>query len=515
MRAGIESNSPAGVQATTARFPGPGAARRDFAAEFADFSSAATAGSLPAVAAAAAKANLLDTLACAIAGSNAAGIGELVGLAVGWGGAEQARIWCSGVHVPAHHAAWVNGAMAHARDFDDTHDAAILHAGVSVVPAALAAAELNPDATGADLLAAIACGLELVCRLGCATTIGIIDSGFIYTSLFGYFGATAAAARVLGLDAADTVNALGIAYSQAAGTHQVTRDAALTKRMQPGFAAKAALLSAQMTRAGIRGAQETFEGGDGLFRTYLSGRYGPDRLRDELGRRFDMADLSYKPYPCCRFNHTAIDAALAVRARPGFDPSRVTRIEAGVNHQAYEAVCTPPAMRKAPRTIVGAQFSIPYTVACALLDGAVGLGHFTDAALGRADVLTLAARTECRVDEDIQSGWARSISPTELKVWLGDELFRARIDLPGGHPERPMTGADTRAKLEGCLRFSELAWPEGRADEIAAAVASLETLPRAADLVDLLAPNDRHSRGCAEVLASPRGRAAAEPPGGA
>ncbi len=99
--------------------------------------------------------------------------------------------------------------MAHARDYDDTHDAAILHAGVSVVPAALAAAELRGGCSGADLIAGIAAGLELVCRLGVATTIGIIESGFIYSSLFGYFGAAAAAARVLGFDAADTLNAHG------------------------------------------------------------------------------------------------------------------------------------------------------------------------------------------------------------------------------------------------------------------------------------------------------------------
>ena len=86
-------------------------------------------------------------------------------------------------------------------------------------------------------------------------------------------------------------------YSQAAGTHQVTRDAALTKRIQPGFAAKTALISVAMTRVGIRGAKHTFEGADGLFRTYLRDRYDADALRDGLGRSFEYLNLSYKPYP--------------------------------------------------------------------------------------------------------------------------------------------------------------------------------------------------------------------------
>src|SRR3546814_17837741 len=131
-----------------------------------------------------------------------------------------------------------------------------------------------------------------------STGIGIIESGFIYSGLFGHFAATAAAARVLRLSPEETVNAMGIAYSQAGGTHQVTRDGAMTKRMQPGFGARSALLSIAMSRAGIRGAQNIFEGADGLGRTYLRSTLDSAALRDGLGQRFHMAALSYKPYPC-------------------------------------------------------------------------------------------------------------------------------------------------------------------------------------------------------------------------
>jgi 2-methylcitrate dehydratase PrpD len=220
---------------STALTPTPGFG--EFAREYAEIAAGLRGETLPPEVTEAVRTNLLDTLACATAGRSAPGVGEVAALAAEWGGAPQALIWGSDTRVPAHHAAWVNGMMAHARDYDDTHDVAVLHAGVSVVPAALAAAELNPAATGNDLLAGVAAGLELVCRLGLATKISIIESGFIYSSLFGYFGAAVAAARVAGLDAASTQNAIGIAYSQAAGTHQVTRDAALMKRMQPGLAA--------------------------------------------------------------------------------------------------------------------------------------------------------------------------------------------------------------------------------------------------------------------------------------
>src|SRR3954451_4859402 len=205
----------------------------DFAAVVASVATDISLARLPAAAALAAKANIFDTLACAGAGSSAAGVGEARDLALEWAGAAQATLLVFGDKVPAHHAAWVNGTMAHARDYDDTHDAAVLHAGVTVVPAALAAAELRGGAHGSDFIAGVAAGLETICRLGIATRIGIIESGFIYTPLFGHFGATVAAGRILGLDVAQMINALGIAYSQVAGNHQVTRDGALTKRMQP------------------------------------------------------------------------------------------------------------------------------------------------------------------------------------------------------------------------------------------------------------------------------------------
>jgi 2-methylcitrate dehydratase PrpD len=455
----------------------------DYAAEFADFASNLSIDRIPAEAIAAAKINLFDTLACATAGISASGVKELAGLAVDWAGKPEASIWCTDERVPAHHAAWVNGMMAHARDYDDTHDEAVLHAGVSVIPASIAAAQLNGEATGADLLAGIAAGLELICRLGMATSIGIIESGFMYTSLFGHFAATAAAARVMGFDRDQTINALGVAYSQAAGTHQVTRDAALTKRMQPGFAAKTALISTAMTRIGISGARNTFEGIDGLFRTYLRGRYDPTVLREGLGKHFEYLNLSYKPYPCCRFNHTAIDAALEIRRRLGSEVSGIRRISALVNRQAYEAVCTPVGMRKSPETIVQAQFSIPYTVACALVKGGAGLADFTDAALRDPAVRALAAKVDARVDEQIERDWSRNVSPTHLIVETNTGTFEARVDYPRGHTKAPMSKDDFERKMAGCLEISGIRWSSDTIGRLRAEIDALECAARGADVI--------------------------------
>ena len=477
----------------------PDTASADFATVLARFACALSAAELPASAIAAAKANVFDTLACAAAGSSAAAVAETRELALEWGGAPQATILGFGDKLPAHHAAWVNGTMAHARDYDDTHDAAVLHAGVSVIPAALAAAELRGSASGrlqgpasgADFIAGVAAGLETICRLGVATRIGIIESGFIYTPLFGYFAATVAAGRVLGLDVAQMVNALGIAYSQVAGNHQVTRDGALTKRMQPGFAAQAALVSVQLAQRGVRGAQATFEGVDGFLRVYLHDRCDRDALRAGLGERYEFTQLSYKPYPCCRFDHTAIDAALALRGAHRIEPERVRRIRVGLNRQAYEAVCTPVDVRRAPQTIVHAQFSIPFTVAAALVDGSVELGHFTDAALRRDDILSLAQRVDAFVDEDIERDWGRNISPAEVRIEMSDGTMHAlRVDYPLGHPSRPMSTADFDAKAADCFRVSACPLPDDAPRQLRALVETIATAVDARVLVHALQPKE-------------------------
>jgi 2-methylcitrate dehydratase PrpD len=154
-------------------------ARPDLVIDLARFAATIDAARLDAAVIKAVKINILDTLSCALAGSSAKAIAEVTDLVREWGGAAQADMFVFGDKFPAHHAAWVNGGMSHARDYDDTHDAAVLHAGVTSVPAAIAAGQLHGTLSGADLIAAVTAGLEVTCRLGVATKLDLIESGFI------------------------------------------------------------------------------------------------------------------------------------------------------------------------------------------------------------------------------------------------------------------------------------------------------------------------------------------------
>lgn len=434
-----------------------------------------------------ARIDILDTLSCGLAGSSAPAITEVSDLVREWGGAPQADMFVWGGKYPAHHAAWVNSGMCHARDYDDTHDAAILHAGVSIVPAAIAAGQLTGNMSGSDLIASVVAGLEVMCRLGVGVKVDIVESGFMYSSLLGYFGATAAAGRALKLTESEMVNAFGIVYSSAAGNHQVTRDASLMKRLQPGLAAQAAVAAVQLAKRGIRGVQNVFEGADGFNRVYLHGRVDSDVVRNGLGERFELLNLSFKPYPCCRDTHSSVDAILEIKKQLQCSPDDIDSIRVGVTAPGYQMVCVPEAVRLAPKTIVEAQFSIPYTVAAAWVDGPLRMDHFTEQGIKRADILKLAGRVKPHVDEGIDKEWRRFVTPSKVVVVLRDgRTFEARVNYPKGSPKNMMTASELSAKSADCATYAAKPMAADTAAKLASTVQKLESLPNISTLLQVM-----------------------------
>jgi 2-methylcitrate dehydratase PrpD len=341
--------------------------------------------------------------------------------------------------------------------------------------------------SGAELIAAVAAGIETTCRLGIATKLDLIESGFIYSSLLGYFGATAAAGRALGLTESEMLNAFGIVYSSVAGNHQVTRDASLMKRLQPALAAQAAVVAVQLAKRGIRGAQQVFEGADGFFRVYLHNQVDADEVRKDLGQRWELLNLSYKPYPCCRDVHTAADAAILARAKAQRPSSDIETIRVGVTAPGYQMVCVPEAVRAAPRTIVEAQFSIPYAVAATWIDGTLGMNHFTDEGLARRDILELTARVRPYVDREMDREWSRFVTPAALTVQFHDGLtVQTRVEYPKGHPNNPMTEAEFAAKTADCATFAARPLAPDAAERLIATAARLEALPDIAELIQIM-----------------------------
>ena len=162
------------------------------------------------------KKEILDLLGVAVGGSSEPGAKELLEIVLDWGGKEESSIIGSGIKVPAPNAAHVNATMAHALDYDDVHESAVMHPGIAIIPTCMSIAERKGSLSGREFITSTALGVDMMCRLALATTPGEspIKTGWHLTTLFGFLGAAATAGKVMGFDAERMVNAIGIAYHQ-------------------------------------------------------------------------------------------------------------------------------------------------------------------------------------------------------------------------------------------------------------------------------------------------------------
>ncbi|MBR0164950.1 MAG: MmgE/PrpD family protein [Lachnospiraceae bacterium] len=432
---------------------------------------------LPKSAVEATKRDLFDSLSTGIAGSSAMGIEQLRKVAASHGGNGQASTFVFGDAFPAPVAAGINTTMIHGYDYDDTHDTAMMHSGCIITGCALAAAELKGTVDGRTLITAITAGLDVHVRLSLATTVGIVECGWVYTPLFGIYGGVAAAGRVLGLNQDEMLNAFGIAYGQTAGNYQAITDSAWTKRMQPGFASRAAVEACELAREGVIGAHNVFEGKYGLYKIYLNNRYDREVAIRDLGKVYLHETMALKPWPCGRPSQPPIGCALELKEKYQPDHTRITAVDVWMNAHLLSSGCEPKETRNHPKQVVDGQFSIPYGVACALVDGRVGLKDFTEEAVKREDVLRICALVQGHVDEEIEAHYHAKVCPIRMKVTMEDGTVHEHyMEYTLGCEEKPMTEKGKMEKMEDCIGAAALQIPKERALVIRREVDDLENL---------------------------------------
>ncbi len=371
-----------------------------------------------------------------------------------WGGIAESGVIGSEERLPAPSAALVNGTLAHALDFDDTHLPSVLHPSASIVPAALAAAEAT-GARGTDLVAAVAAGIEITNRLGMASYLVDIrnslffEKGFHATSIVGTIGAAAAAGLLYGLDSDGIASAMGIAASMGAGVIEANRTGGTVKRIHCGWAAHGGVTAAVLAQEGVTGPPTVLEGRFGFFQAYLDGRYDAGAMLDGLGERWELLRTVYKPYPSNHFTHPGIDCALAMR-RHGLDPDEIVSVELGVASPTLRTIAEPREDKIRPRTPYHAKFSGPFTIARALLGGG-GLGlyldDFTAETYADEKVLDLAAKVSCVADERASEIFPRAFAAVLRVQTASGEVFEHRVDSSRGGPEHPLTRSDLLVKF--------------------------------------------------------------------
>jgi 2-methylcitrate dehydratase PrpD len=412
-----------------------------------------------------------------------------------WGGIEEATAVGGGHRLPAPSAALVNGTLAHALDYDDTHLPSVLHPSAPVVPAALAAAEAT-SASGEALVAAVAAGIEVCNRLGLASylpearTSLFFERGQHATSICGTVGAAVAAGLLFGLDEDGVAHAAGVAASMGAGLLEANRTGGTIKRAHCGWAAHSGVSAAVLALEGVTGPPTVLEGRFGFFGAWLDGRYDESAMLFALGRRWELLRTVYKPYPTNHFTHPGIDCALALRAG-GLSPAAgdVEDVELGVAAPVLRTIAEPREEKVRPRSPYHAKFSGPYTVAAALLGGGgLGLGPDDFAAL-TPDRLALAARVRCVADERASEIFPRAFAAV-LRVRLRDgSLLEHRVDSSRGGPERPLTREELAVKFRA---NAGRALPPGQVDALLDAARDLAGAPSPARLLGLaVAPPPR------------------------
>ncbi|MFC1917911.1 MmgE/PrpD family protein [Chloroflexota bacterium] len=403
------------------------------------------------------KRSILDTIGITIAASTQGeGYPELIDLIKDGGGKKESTILGFGGKVPAWMAAFANGAMARALMYDDTHDEAVTHPSSTTVSAALAISERIGKVNGKEFITAVTLGNDLISRMGlsvCLTPRGWRPEWCLLTT-HGVFGATATCGKLLGLDAGKMQNAFGIALYESAGTMEAysAGHSTMIAGMSSGFTAKAAVLSALMAKKGITGAKNSLEGKSGLYNVYFRGDYNRDILMNNLGEKFESANIGIKPWPGVRFTHGYIEATLKLMREHHIASEDINQITVFVAGMA-QTLCEPLEVQRKPATSQDASRSLPYLVAVAATKGGVIVKDIAPQALKESATLQFTRKIIPEFDERFSISNKLGPGKVEIKLTNG-KSYSMEIETPYGNPLNPITWQDLTDKFRDCVSHS-------------------------------------------------------------
>jgi 2-methylcitrate dehydratase PrpD len=371
-------------------------------------------------------------------------------------------------------AALINGTAAHGEDYDDTFEGGPVHSGAVVVPAAMAICELE-GLGGERLLLATAYGAELLCRLSLVTPKAIHKAGFHPTAVCGTMAAAGAVSVALGLTRDQTVSALGIAGSMASGIIEYLAEGTWTKRMHAGWAAQSGMRAALMARGGFIGPRTVFEGTHGFFHAFAPSRkpdYQP--LLSDLGSRWVIDDIAFKPFACGTMTQPFIDCAIAL-AREGVRAEDILEISCDVGEGTVHRLWEPLAVKHRPQTPYAAKFSTPFCMAIGFLDGKAGLGQFTDERIHDPQAKELAAKIRYVIDPNDPYP-ERFVGHLAARLKNGDTRV-IRQDYMRGGAKAPMSIAELETKFIDNAIYG--GWTRQAAEEARGGIEALFDAPDA------------------------------------
>jgi 2-methylcitrate dehydratase PrpD len=375
-------------------------------------------------------------------------------------------------------AALANGIAAHAPELDDVVNEASLHPGVVVMSAALAAGHLA-GASVRSFIEAIVVGYEVCVRVALSLSPSApYERGFHPTGTCGTMGAAVAAAKILKLDPNQMVNALGIAGSQAAGSMEFLADGSHTKRFNAGWAAHSGVVAALLARDGLTGPRTILEGTHGFLHAYAAAS-NPDRLLSDWARPYHIMKTSIKPYSCCRYKQGAIDCILKIMQENGLQASDVEKATIGLLSAGFPLIAEPAELKQNPKSIVDAQFSMPFGAAVAILYGNAALDEYVLDNVQSTRVKALMEKISCVKDSRLDAAFPKKWPAWANILTTSGQTYVAAVDDPKGDPENPLTWDELIEK------FTTLVTPLFSKEKCIEIIDSVQHLDLESDLMEL------------------------------
>jgi 2-methylcitrate dehydratase PrpD len=429
---------------------------------------------------------ILDTLGVILPASTGSvpGCREFVELIIESSGKKESTILQFGAKVPAWLAAFANSGMAHALDYDDIYSKTVVHPSCMVVPSAFAVAERVGRVNGKDLIVAVTIGNDISCRMGLS-----IDwqHDWHLTPLFGRFGCAATSGKLMGLPEDGLLSAFGNALNEAPGSLQVNRDAECTFRaFEFGLAARGGVFAALLAEKGITGPRESFEGAVSLYPVYFKGqKYNRNALLTDLGKRFEVMNLGFKPWPSCSLTHSYIGATLQAIEEHHIKPQEIKQVTVFVNNTS-NTLFEPLEMRRRPPTIMGAKYSLPFTLAVAILRKKVVISDYTPESIKDRDTLELAQKVVPKLDPSVKMVGGVTQGIVEITNKQG-KRYRGQVDIARGRPENPMSRDDLIAKFRDCACHAAKPLSRTKSERVIEMIMNIEGVEDVSEIVQVLA----------------------------
>lgn len=438
------------------------AAAKTAARTLAEFAIGLRYGDIPAAARERARQCIIDTTGAALFGSRLPWSKIVAGHARNCGGNGASRVIGTTLKVAAPAAALANGVCSHAFELDGLRKpSAGVHPGAILWPAALAAGEAQ-GADGQTLLTSFVAGAEVMFRIGLAAKQSTESLGFHAPGANGPYGSAVVAGKLLGLNAEQLTQALGIAGSLGGGLLAFAKagNGAMVKRLHMGRAAEAGVVAALLARDGYEGPDSVLEGKYGYLESYARDGDASQFTKD-LGSHFDIVYACLKRYACHITAHTPVQSLQELRAEHGFDGEAVKALVIHARHK----VLSHHDIRE-PRDVAGAQYSVPFCAAIALYYDVNDPLAFSEAALNDARVRALAKRLKVVEMGEAEKGgaWATRVE-VELKDGRRFERFAEEFK---GTPASPLSAEELKTK------FMRMADAHARAAQLHEQLTALE-----------------------------------------